>query len=263
MNAGQEHNPTQKNTHFFCDLAPCGPTRAALLTHVLVQSHCLGARSVVAGGESERDPLCTIHTHTHTHTHTPRAPTHPRLPSDYRLEDYICAARLRVQGSARRTRRESPTNTPALTHTKNMSAGRLAAFWASETGPKTTHFWGPVANWGFVLAVSRATLESLSHLAASLQPLDHNWSGTTPHTDIQKTTRIALLFGLLRRGRARALLCSGAAAPCRRAADAARRRLQRTQLLTRRPLALLPHPTHNTRHTNQTRAWPTRRSRPR
>eukprot|EP01024_Parvocaulis_polyphysoides_P019160 TRINITY_DN1862_c0_g1_i1.p3 TRINITY_DN1862_c0_g1~~TRINITY_DN1862_c0_g1_i1.p3 ORF type:complete len:115 (-),score=11.08 TRINITY_DN1862_c0_g1_i1:188-532(-) len=22
----------------------------------------------------------------------------------------------------------------------------------SETGPKTTHFWGPVANWGFVIA---------------------------------------------------------------------------------------------------------------
>jgi len=23
----------------------------------------------------------------------------------------------------------------------------------SPTGPKTTHFWGPVANWGFVVAV--------------------------------------------------------------------------------------------------------------
>lgn len=31
-------------------------------------------------------------------------------------------------------------------------AGTLRAFWHSETGPKTTHFWGPVANWGFVLA---------------------------------------------------------------------------------------------------------------
>lgn len=29
---------------------------------------------------------------------------------------------------------------------------RLAAFWNSEVGPKTTHFWGPVMNWGFVLA---------------------------------------------------------------------------------------------------------------
>uniref|UniRef100_A0A0D9X7S3 Mitochondrial pyruvate carrier n=1 Tax=Leersia perrieri TaxID=77586 RepID=A0A0D9X7S3_9ORYZ len=27
------------------------------------------------------------------------------------------------------------------------------AFWNSPVGPKTTHFWGPVANWGFVLAV--------------------------------------------------------------------------------------------------------------
>ena len=28
----------------------------------------------------------------------------------------------------------------------------LLAFWNSEVGPKTTHFWGPVANWGLVLA---------------------------------------------------------------------------------------------------------------
>ncbi|KAK7280564.1 hypothetical protein RJT34_25628 [Clitoria ternatea] len=26
------------------------------------------------------------------------------------------------------------------------------AFWNSPVGPKTTHFWGPVANWGFVAA---------------------------------------------------------------------------------------------------------------
>ncbi|OEL28092.1 Mitochondrial pyruvate carrier 1, partial [Dichanthelium oligosanthes] len=28
----------------------------------------------------------------------------------------------------------------------------LKAFLNSPVGPKTTHFWGPVANWGFVLA---------------------------------------------------------------------------------------------------------------
>ncbi|KAH0459608.1 hypothetical protein IEQ34_012422 [Dendrobium chrysotoxum] len=28
----------------------------------------------------------------------------------------------------------------------------LRAFWNSPVGPKTTHFWGPVANWGFVTA---------------------------------------------------------------------------------------------------------------
>jgi hypothetical protein len=33
---------------------------------------------------------------------------------------------------------------------------RLNAFVASPTGPRTTHFWGPVANWGFVLAVRAA-----------------------------------------------------------------------------------------------------------
>ncbi|KAL9991678.1 putative mitochondrial pyruvate carrier [Helianthus debilis subsp. tardiflorus] len=26
-------------------------------------------------------------------------------------------------------------------------------FLNSPVGPKTTHFWGPVANWGFVAAV--------------------------------------------------------------------------------------------------------------
>jgi hypothetical protein len=31
---------------------------------------------------------------------------------------------------------------------------RVSAFINSETGPRTTHFWGPVANWGFVIAVS-------------------------------------------------------------------------------------------------------------
>mmetsp|Transcript_34875 Transcript_34875/g.31384 ORF Transcript_34875/g.31384 Transcript_34875/m.31384 type:complete len:83 (+) Transcript_34875:60-308(+) len=25
----------------------------------------------------------------------------------------------------------------------------LVAFWNSPTGPKTTHFWGPMSNWGW------------------------------------------------------------------------------------------------------------------
>mgnify|MGYP006288060889 FL=1 len=29
---------------------------------------------------------------------------------------------------------------------------QVKAFINSPIGPKTTHFWGPVANWGFVLA---------------------------------------------------------------------------------------------------------------
>ncbi|EFJ19442.1 hypothetical protein SELMODRAFT_39178, partial [Selaginella moellendorffii] len=28
----------------------------------------------------------------------------------------------------------------------------LKKIWNSEVGPKTTHFWGPIANWGFVAA---------------------------------------------------------------------------------------------------------------
>ncbi|KAH7464672.1 pyruvate transporter mpc1 [Phytophthora ramorum] len=42
---------------------------------------------------------------------------------------------------------------PTFLHTSIMSmAARLRYFINSPTGPKTTHFWGPVANWGFVLA---------------------------------------------------------------------------------------------------------------
>lgn len=37
-------------------------------------------------------------------------------------------------------------------------ASRLRYFINSPTGPKTTHFWGPVANWGFVLAVRTFSL---------------------------------------------------------------------------------------------------------
>ncbi|KAF0973863.1 hypothetical protein FDP41_007250 [Naegleria fowleri] len=28
----------------------------------------------------------------------------------------------------------------------------LVQFWNSPVGPKTTHFWGPFANWGIVIA---------------------------------------------------------------------------------------------------------------
>ena len=35
---------------------------------------------------------------------------------------------------------------------QRTATSRLKAFWDSPTGLKTTHFWGPVANWGFVLA---------------------------------------------------------------------------------------------------------------
>lgn len=34
-----------------------------------------------------------------------------------------------------------------------IMASTFKAFLNSPVGPKTTHFWGPVANWGFVAAV--------------------------------------------------------------------------------------------------------------
>ncbi|ETP51226.1 hypothetical protein F442_03602 [Phytophthora nicotianae P10297] len=42
---------------------------------------------------------------------------------------------------------------PQVAQRSTMSmASRLRYFINSPTGPKTTHFWGPVANWGFVVA---------------------------------------------------------------------------------------------------------------
>ena len=31
-------------------------------------------------------------------------------------------------------------------------ADKLVALWNSPVGPRTVHFWGPLANWGLVLA---------------------------------------------------------------------------------------------------------------
>lgn len=47
----------------------------------------------------------------------------------------------------------SPGSPPA------MSAA-FKAFLNSPVGPKTTHFWGPVSNWGIILAV-RAPVDSI------------------------------------------------------------------------------------------------------
>lgn len=44
---------------------------------------------------------------------------------------------------------------------------RMLALWNSETGPKTTHFWGPVANWGFVLAVRLGSFIIVRHVQNS------------------------------------------------------------------------------------------------
>lgn len=42
-------------------------------------------------------------------------------------------------------------------------ASTFRAFLNSPVGPKTTHFWGPVANWGFVAAVCVFTLIEKIH----------------------------------------------------------------------------------------------------
>ncbi|GAQ89118.1 hypothetical protein KFL_004890010 [Klebsormidium nitens] len=47
-------------------------------------------------------------------------------------------------------------------------ASRMRAFIDSPTGPRTTHFWGPVANWGFVLAGMADTKKSPELLSGNM-----------------------------------------------------------------------------------------------
>jgi len=42
---------------------------------------------------------------------------------------------------------------PEYKNTQKIMSSAFARWVNSPTGPKTTHFWGPVANWGFVAAV--------------------------------------------------------------------------------------------------------------
>lgn len=39
----------------------------------------------------------------------------------------------------------------------------------SPTGPKTTHFWGPVANWGFVAAGMADTAKPADKISGPMQ----------------------------------------------------------------------------------------------
>lgn len=45
-----------------------------------------------------------------------------------------------------------PRLSPAPLRRRGGIMAAMRAFWNSPVGPKTTHFWGPVANWGFVVA---------------------------------------------------------------------------------------------------------------
>ena len=84
------------------------------------------------------------------------------VPEPERNSRKICArvAKKGKQGvssaGARRSVMTGPTKV-AKVAAKAASGGMASKFlrWVnSEAGPKTTHFWGPIANWGFVVAVS-------------------------------------------------------------------------------------------------------------
>ena len=59
---------------------------------------------------------------------------------------------------------------------------QLKAFINSPTGPRTTHFWGPVANWGFVVAVRDGPAAQ------------HCMSATFPDKDAQSVHCVVLLL---------------------------------------------------------------------
>ena len=66
-----------------------------------------------------------------------------------------CAAHSKTRGSHAHTRnRERDDVAKSAREREREMASAFRQFINFPTGPKTTHFWGPVANWGFVLAVS-------------------------------------------------------------------------------------------------------------
>mmetsp|Transcript_6811 Transcript_6811/g.9227 ORF Transcript_6811/g.9227 Transcript_6811/m.9227 type:complete len:109 (+) Transcript_6811:74-400(+) len=48
-------------------------------------------------------------------------------------------------------------------------ANAAREFLNSPTGPRTTHFWGPVANWGFVAAGFADTQKSPEKISGGMQ----------------------------------------------------------------------------------------------
>lgn len=81
-----------------------------------------------------------------------------QTPSAHWTDDASCSREapqkvgLPTEGLSRVAPPQSPApSRPTAAPTSTMSSA-LMKFINSPTGPKTTHFWGPVANWGFVLA---------------------------------------------------------------------------------------------------------------
>lgn len=68
---------------------------------------------------------------------------------------------------------------PAGSKATMSLAQRFTSFINSPTGPKTTHFWGPLANWGFVIAVRVIAAAA----AAGVYEVDALFQSINRHTD--------------------------------------------------------------------------------
>ena len=75
-----------------------------------------------------------------------------------------------------------------------MHNSAFARLVASPTGPKTTHFWGPVANWGFVLAGLNDTTKSPELVSAPMTGALVVYSGLFMRFAWRVQPRNAILF---------------------------------------------------------------------
>jgi hypothetical protein len=75
-----------------------------------------------------------------------------------------------------------------------MHNSAFARWVASPTGPKTTHFWGPVANWGFVLAGLNDTTKSPELVSAPMTGALVVYSGLFMRFAWRVQPRNAILF---------------------------------------------------------------------
>ena len=81
----------------------------------------------------------------------------------------------------------------------SQMASSFRAFLNSPVGPKTTHFWGPVANWGFVLAVCLTTINLRLYkyrflICSVVHPFGQNYAGSEKHTTLCFMTHVWTLL---------------------------------------------------------------------
>ncbi|TVU06069.1 hypothetical protein EJB05_49261, partial [Eragrostis curvula] len=76
------------------------------------------------------------------------------IPHSLKGQPLVCSTKSSAYSRPRSTASTAAVGTYASRGrgTGSAMAAAIKTFWNSPVGPRTSHFWGPVANWGFVLA---------------------------------------------------------------------------------------------------------------